>query len=53
MNEYNPVRRRHPSVKIADLKVDSPVFFPGTHRGTGCEALDNWTLSCRTWDVAP
>ena len=29
MNEYNPVRRRHPSVKIADLKVDSPVFFRG------------------------
>ena len=29
MNEYNPVRRRHPSVKIADLKVDNPVFFRG------------------------
>ena len=29
MNEYNAVRRRHPSVKIADLKVDSPVFFRG------------------------
>lgn len=29
MNEYYAVRRRHPSVKIADLKVDSPVFFRG------------------------
>ena len=29
MNEYNAVRRRHPSVKIADLEVDSPVFFRG------------------------
>ena len=37
MNEYNPVRRRHPSVKIADLEVDSGVL-PGTHREL---ALDN------------